>query len=170
MLLPCPKIAVSFPQEGICLGHDDGRLCLDEHGGFVLKATGLKLLESPEPGSEPGIYLEAAVPDPKALREEIRTFAAHHRLVLSPPGDLPAQLEEQPILTACRIPEKQSFVYCEAAHLSARATSRHTLEIRVTGPFRSRRAPCQEGDLVIQLSPDAMARLLSILFGLVQKG
>ncbi len=172
MLLSCPKVQAVFPQEDLQVEHEPPAwVRWDEHGGtFILRVVGLKAIEASGAASEASLTLEVAVNDAPALQEKIQEFAGHHQLPLSPPAGLPAELLEQPILAACHIPEKQLFVYCEASELTVGSSAGGNLELKVTGAFRSRRVPCQEGDLVIHLSSPAMARVLSFFLALASRG
>lgn len=168
MLLSCPRVHAVFPQDELEMGHEPPAwVRWSEHGGtFILRVAGLKLMETVDSASEAGLSLEVAVDDAAALQEKIEGFAGHHHLLLHPPpGPLGVFLEE-PILAACHIPEKQLFVYCEAPELAARPSPGGNLELKVTGAFRTRWVPCQEGDLVIHLTAPAMERLLSYFFAL----
>jgi len=171
MLLPCPKVHAVFPRENLQVVHEPGaRVRWDEHGGtFILRVTGLKVSEASPDVSAEGLLLEVALMEAPTLQEKIQEFAARHRLPLQPLLSPPAEFREQPLLAACHIPEKQLFIYCEGAELAANFTSGGNLGLHITGEFRARRIPCQEGDLIIHLDAAAMGRLLSYFYALASQ-
>jgi hypothetical protein len=170
MLLLCLRVQAVFPGEAVGLASDGpAQILWDEHGGtFILRVGDLKLVDPPEPGVEPGISLELALSPPEPLLEKIRGFAGKHSLSLTPKASPPPELTGKPLLAACHIPGKSLFIFCEEPELQARSTGAQTLKLTVTGPFRARRVPCREMDLVIHLTGPAMAQLLSYLFALIQ--
>lgn len=171
MLLPCIWVQATFSPTGLRLENEGPtQMRWDEHGGtFVLKVSDLKVRELPAPAAESGIRLEIALSPPETLLQEIQGFAATHSLYLAPALLPAAGLEVKPILAGCHIPERNLFVFCEEAQLQARAKAGGTVELSVTGPFRARRVPCRETDLVIHLTGPAMAQLLSYLFTLMRE-
>ena len=168
MLLPCSRTRAVFAAAGVQLANAaPAGLLLDEHGGtFVLRVDGLEVLEVADPAADSGIWLEVALPLPESLLAEIRGFAGNYRLPLAPMSPPPSELTEVPILAAGHVPGKNLFVYSEESALQARAAGPQTLELSVTGIFRSRKVPCREPDLVVHLTAAAMARLLSFLLAL----
>jgi len=172
MLLPCPKVHAVFFRENLEMGHEPPAwVRWDEHGGtFILRVVGLKLTDASPAASGEVLFLEVALTEAPALQEKIQGFAARHHLPLHPLPGPPGKLLEQPILAACHVPEKQLFVYCEGAELSARPSPAGNLELGITGEFRTRRVICQEGDLIIYLDAPAMGRLLSYFFALARQG
>lgn len=155
----CRRVQGNFPAEKLHLENQGpARLIWDEHGGtFVLRVEGLEVLEPAD--GETGIFLEVALPEPGSLAQQIESFAGRHNLRL---GLKPAvaDLAETPILAACHIPGKNLFIFCEEPRLTFRLLDATTMELQVTGVFKSRRVPCQETDVVIHLDLAAICRLL----------
>ncbi len=160
MILACTRLEANFPAEKLRLvNRAAARLLWDEHGGtFVLRVNDLEMQEAPELQGEPGLRLEAALPEAAALARHIEKFAGDHGLRLAPAAG--PDLLEKPMLAACHLPGKGLFIFCEEAHLTLRRSGESTLEILVTGNFKARRVSCRETDLVIHLDMAAMARLL----------
>jgi hypothetical protein len=165
MWLPCSRARAVFASEGVQLVNAAPTAVVgDEHGGaFILRVEGLQVLEGTDPAPGSAIRLEVTLPLPEALLAEIREFAGNHRLPLAPLPPPPSELAEAPILAASHVPGRNLFVYCEEPVLHVRALDPQTLELAVTGAFRSRRVPCREADVVVHLTPAAMGRLLSYL-------
>lgn len=170
MLLSCSQVRAVFAPEGLRLQNDSPvAMWWDEHGGtFVLKVTELEVLEAAPAEAASGIRLELALPEPQALLREISGFASQHQLLLAPPEPRPAELLVPPVLAAFHVPGPNLFIYCEDPELRVRALGPQTLELSVTGEFRSRRVPCREPDVVIHLTGDAMSRLLSYCAALLR--
>lgn len=171
MLFNCPRLLANFPAEKLRLvNRDRTRLLWDEHGGtFVLRAEGLEVLEAPELEGEAEIRLEVALPEAESLAGLMESFAGEHnlRLVQGPAAEV---IAETPMLAAGHLPGKHLFIFCEAPRLTVRRTDSHTMEMLVTGVFKSRRVPCQETDLVIHLDMAAIGRLLAGLLAWNRKG
>jgi hypothetical protein len=145
-------------------------LLWDEHGGtYVLRVVELYMTESTEAGEEAGFRAEISLPPEAALLRQVEEFASQHSLPLAPVAPLPAELTEEPILSACHIPAKTLFIFSEDSRLRLRAAAPQTLELAVSGSFKSRRIPSQETDLVIHLTPAAATRLLSFLRSLARE-
>jgi hypothetical protein len=162
MLLPCSQARAVFAPEGIQL-YNPGPVAMlwDEHGGtFVLKVSDLVISADAAGAGESGILLTLVLHDPQALLKEISGFARQHSLALAPVSPPSAGWLETPMLAAFHVPERNLFIYCEDPSLRLRASGPQTLELAVTGEFRSRRVPCQEADVVIHLTAAVMARLL----------
>lgn len=172
MLLPCSRARAVFAAAGVQLANAaPASLLLDEHGGtFVLRVDGLEVLEVADPAADSGIWLEVALPLPGSLLAEIRGFAGNYRLPLAPMSPPPSELTEVPILAAFHVPGQNLFIYCEEPNLRVRATVPQTLEMAVTGEFRSRRVPCREADVVLHLTAAAMSRLLGGLLAWAREG
>lgn len=168
MQLPCSRIQAVFAAAPVKLeNHTPVPLLLDEHGGtYVLRVAGLHVLEWPEPPPQSGVFLEIALPGDGSWRGAAQEFASRHSLPLTTWAPPPEELLEQPLLSACHVPEKTLFIFCEDSLLRLRAPTPQTLELTVTGPFTSRRLPSRETDLIIQLAPPAVARVLSFLLSL----
>ena len=167
----CRRVQGNFPAEKLHLeNQDQARLVWDEHGGtFVLRVEGLEVLESSELQGEAGVLLEADLPEAGSLAQQIESFAGRHslRLGLKPAV---AELAETPILAACHIPRKNLFIFCEEPRLTFRLLDAKTMELQVTGAFKSRRVPCQETDVVIHLDLAAICRLLSGMLAWTREG
>ena len=165
----CPRAEAVFAPEGVRLANETpAPMVWDEHGGtYVLRVEGLKVMEVPGPGAESGIHFLMALPPPGTLIAAVESFAGQHRLALAPGSPAP-ELALRPILAACHVPGKNLFVYCEEAQLQGRAGAGPTLEFTVTGPFKARRVPCREPDVVIHLTGADMSRLLSYLLSLAR--
>jgi hypothetical protein len=170
MLLACRRVEAIFSGEGLRLGHDGETWVRGaEHGGYyILRVAGLEVKDLEGRGGEPGIVMEISLEPAEAVAEKIKVFASHHGLTLTAPAPPAGQLELAPILAACHLPGKSLFIFCEEPQLTIRPLGAGTVELSVTGPFKSRRLPCQETDLVIHVEMAAMAQLLSWLWGQVR--
>ena len=171
MLFHCPRVEANFPAEKVVLvNHEAARLLWDEHGGtFVLRVEGLEVVEAREPVGEAVIRVEAALPEPASLAQQIESFAGRHslRLAPAPPGE---EFSETPILVACHIPGKNLFIYSEGPQLTLRRCDPQTMEIRVIGVFKARRVPFKETDLVIHLDMAGICRVLGGMLAWTRKG
>jgi len=168
--LTCPQAKAVFPEAGVHLAQEaPTTLVLDEHGGtFVVRLEGLQVREPPIPGGGDGIFLTVALPEATALAAGVESFAAQQGLPLARGGSPAPELALRPTLAACHVPGPNLFVYAEDARLEVRASSGQSLEVRVTGTFKTRRVPCREPDIVIHLSRSEMAQLLVYLLALAR--
>jgi hypothetical protein len=165
MLLHCPKVQALFPQEHIRLEHEGPAwMHWTEHGGtLILKVGDLKFSEISDPGEDSGLFLEVELTPAETLVHKIESFAVKHNLTLHPIGTPPPMCSVTPILAACHIPGQKKFIFAEESRLEARPANVGAVEIAVRGEFRTCPVPCQEGDMVIHLTPGDLAQLLSHL-------
>jgi hypothetical protein len=166
MLLHCPRVQALFPQDRIRLEHD-GPVWMHwtEHGGtLILKVGDLQFTELAGYEGESGLFLEVELTPGEDVVQEIEGFAAEHSLTLPPPASPPAsECVIQPILAACHVPARKKFIFAEKSLLEARPGPAGSAVIAVKGEFRTCPVPCQEGDLVIHLTPGDLTRLLAHL-------
>jgi len=155
-----------FPKDHIRLEHD-GPVWMHwtEHGGtLILKVGDLKFSELSGHDGESGLLLEVELSPGDKVVHKIEGFAAKHSLTLPPQAPSPAsECLIQPILAACHVPSQKKFIFAEKSFLEARPGPAGSAEIAVKGEFRTRPVPCQEGDLVIHLTPGDLTRLLAHL-------
>lgn len=173
MLIPCALAQARFPVEGHRLYNaEPAQMLWDCHHGdtFVLQVGHLSVEKIPEADTGPEIRLEVSLSQPEKQIPEIERFAAVMELALQALSPLPEELLVSPILAAAHIPGPQWFIFSEDAELKSRSDTAGEWELQVTGPFRSRRIPCQEADILIHLDRPATTRLLSYFFSLVRAG
>ena len=165
MLLHCPRVRALFPQEKVLLEHDGPAWMLwAEHGGtLILRVGDLKFRETAGLGDESGLFLEVDLSPAGDLIPKIEGCAAQHNLTLLSLETPEPEFSAQPVLAACHIPELNKFIFAEESRLQARPNAAGAVELEVRGGFRARTVPCQEGDLVIHLTPGDLAGLLSYL-------
>ena len=171
MLIPCSLAQARFPGEGLRLHNSEpARMLWDCHHGdtFVLKVGHLTVETIPEDSAAPVIRLELSLSPPEKQIPEIEGFAAIMGLAPKALSSLPEELLLRLTLAAAHIPGAQLFIFSEEAELLARRGTPGTWELQVTGPFRSRRIPCQEADILIHLDRPATNHLLSYFFTLVR--
>ncbi len=169
LVLTCPLAQADFPSSGVRLvNQGPARLLWDEHGGtYVLRVEDLQPAAAGEPATEAAIRVEVALDAPLELTARVREFAAAHGLSLGfgpPPVAAPV---EAPILCACHVPGQSLFIYAEDTQLEVAAAG-GLLKLMLTGEFKARRLPSRENDIVIHLTPAAMAHLLSFLLTLLE--
>ncbi len=171
MLFHCPKVMANFPAQGLQLiNHASARLIWDEHGGtFVLRVEGLEVMEAAEDEVAAEIRLEVDLPEAASLAHRIESFAGGHSMKLAQVAATEV-ISEAPILTACHVPGKQLFIYCENPVLTFRRGGAQSMEVRIRGVFKMRRLPCRETDLVVHLEAVPMAQLLSGLLAWAREG
>ena len=108
---------------------------------------------------------------PLSAREELirslEGFAAQQELPLTAPAG--PELEEDVVLAACHLPAQNLFVFAEEPRLLVKRRG-EAVELTLTGPFKARRLPCRETDLVIHLTRPAMARLVALVLSLARSG
>ncbi len=164
MRLALKKVQAIFPGDQVRLeAAGEASMFWDEHGGtFVVRLEGLKIC--PWPGEEcaPGVRLVLELTPHETVIRELQNFAGAMNL---PPAPAPAapEVTEQPFLVAAHVPDRSLFIFAEEAQLAARGAAPGEMEIEVTGAFRSRRVSCQEHDVVLHLTPAAVARLVAFL-------
>jgi hypothetical protein len=135
-----------------------------EHGGtLILRLGDLKFREIAGSGDESGLFLDVDLPPAGDLIPKIEGFAARQNLTLQSLETPEPEFSARPVLAACHIPELKKFIFTEESRLQARPGPGGTVEMEVRGGFRARAVPCQEGDLVIHLTPGDLASLLSYL-------
>ncbi len=166
MLLHCPRVQALFPKDRIRL-EPDGPVWMHytEHGGtLILKVGDLICSELAGYETESGLFLEVELTPGEDVVDKIESFAAEQSLTLPPSTPPPAsECVMQPILAACHVPAQKKFIFAEKSLLEARPGKAGSAEIAVKGEFRTCPVPCQEGDLVIHLTPGDMTRLLAHL-------
>jgi hypothetical protein len=169
MLIPCSRAQVVVADPGIRLDrHTPGYMVWDEHGGtFVLRVDELAATEVPVGDSETGIILEIPLSPGEELIRSLEGFAAQQQLPLAPPSG--PELLEEAVLAACHLPEQNLFVFAEEPRLAVKKRG-ETVELAVTGSFKTRRVPCREADLVVHLTKAAMARLVASVLSLARPG
>ncbi len=166
MFLDCQDITALFPTAGYALhALQPCRLQWDCHHGttFTLRVTGLatsKILQTSEDGS---IVIKVSLYPPEKFISEAERFAASQSLELPLFALLPAALSVPAALSAAHLPEAGLFVFSEESRLTAQPVGRAHCQLAVTGPFKARRIPCQEADLIIHLDKQVSGRLLSFL-------
>jgi hypothetical protein len=168
MQIPCSRAQAVVADPGIRLArHTPGFMVWDEHGGtFVLRVEELTATEVAG-DSESAIVLEIPLSLPEGLIRSLEEFAAQQQLPLAPPSG--PELEEDVILAACHLPVQNLFVFAEEPHLVAKKCG-ESVELVLTGAFKTRRLPCRETDLVIHLTRAAMARLVALVLSLARGG
>jgi hypothetical protein len=162
MLIPCTRFQASFADPMIRLElQAPASMIWDEHGGtFVLKVGDLNVAELTAPPAESGCRLEISLTPGAPLISALEEFAGLHQLPLAPPPT--PDLEEPVLLAACHLPGRNLFIFTEEPALTATKRG-ESVELAVTGRFKSRRVPCQATDLVIHLSKAAMTRLVAFV-------
>lgn len=99
----------------------------------------------------------------REMQAALRNFAVLHSLPLTP-LTTPEEVWEEPLLLAAsHLAEGKMFVFSEQALLRCRRSGPLEVECEVAGPFKVRRLPCQETDVILHLEAPATARLLSWL-------
>ncbi len=169
MHLQCLQVMARFPAERLQLSTSEPvEVLWDCHHAdvYVLKVGGLAVEELPEETPESSIRLKLTLSPPGKLIQDIERFAATMQLALEKAPR--PQVKEKLLLAACHVPSAKLFVFSEDAVLTAQASGPQTWDLEVAGPFKSRRVPCQEADLVIHLGKEASTRLLSQFFHLVR--
>ena len=169
MQIPCCRVQVVVEDPGIRLArHTPGFMVWDEHGGtFVLRVEELAAVESAAGEPETGIILEIPLSAREELIRSLEEFAAQQQLPLAPPTG--PELEEDVVLAACHLPAQNLFVFAEEPRLLVKRRG-EAVELTLTGPFKARRLPCRETDLVIHLTRPAMARLVALVLSLARSG
>jgi hypothetical protein len=168
MQIPCSRAQAVVADPGIRLArHAPGFMVWDEHGGtFVLRVDELAATEVAGE-LESAIILEIPLSLPEELIRSLEEFAAQQQLPLAPPSG--PELLEEAVLAACHLPGQNLFVFAEAPRLAVKRRG-EAVELAVEGPFKTRRVPCREADLVIHLTRDAMARLVALVLSLARGG
>jgi hypothetical protein len=169
MLIPCTRLQAGFVDPGIKLElKTPSPMLWDEHGGtFVIKVSGLEVSELVAPAGETSCRLEIALSPGTALVSALEEFAGLHQLPPAPPSA--PVLEEAALLAACHLPGRNLFVFAEEPTLIATRRG-DIVELSVEGPFKVRRVPCQETDLVIHLTKAAMSRLVAYVLNQARSG
>ena len=167
MLIDCPYIKAAFPAVGLAFHNDHPcQLQWDCHHGstFILRVTGLTMTAIPQEPAEAAITVEVSLSPREKFISEAEKFAATQGLELSVFSSRPTAWSEPATLSAAHAPEAKLFIFSEEATVTARLTGQPLrCELAVTGPFKTRLAPCREADLIIHLEKPAAARLLSFL-------
>jgi hypothetical protein len=168
MQIPCSRAQAVVADPGIRLArHAPGLMVWDEHGGtFVLRVDELAATEVAGE-LESAIILEIPLSLPEELIRSLEEFAAQQQLPLAPPSG--PELLEDVVLAACHLPGQNLFVFAEAPRLAVKRRG-EAVELAVEGPFKTRRVPCRETDLVIHLTKAAMARLVALVLSLARGG
>jgi hypothetical protein len=169
MLIPCSRAQAVVAEPGVRLErHTPGFMVWDEHGGtFVLRVEELAVTAVDAGESETGIVLDIPLSAPEQLIRSLEEFAAQQQLPLALAAG--PDLSAEAVLAACHLPERNLFVFAEEPHLTVKQRG-EVVELAVAGSFKARRVPCQETDLVIHLTRDAMARLISLVLSLARAG
>jgi hypothetical protein len=172
MLLHCPRVQALFPQEKVLLEHDGPAWMLwAEHGGtLILKVGELQFREIAGSGDASGLFLEVDLSPAGDIIPKIEGCAAQHNLTLLSLETPEPEFNARPVLAACHIPAYKKFIFAEESRLQARPRPGGAVEMEVRGAFRARAVPCQEGDLVIHLTPGDLAGLLSYLRAVARGG
>jgi len=172
MLLACSRVQAVFAGERIGLEAGAAAQSVwDEHGGiFVVRLEGLVAVELPASPGEARITAEIKLAAAESLISQIKEFAAQQSLPLTAAPGPPGELLVEPFLSACHLPGRSLFLFCEAPQLQVRLAAPQTLELMVTGSFQARRVPCRETDIIIHLRPGAMAQVLSFILRLAPTG
>jgi hypothetical protein len=140
----------------------------DEHGGtFILRVEELEAAEVAAGEPETGIILEIPLSAREELIRSLEEFAAQQQLPLAPSTG--PELEEDVVLAACHLPGQSLFVFAEEPRLTVKRRG-EAVELALTGPFKARRVPCRDTDLVIHLTRAAMARLVALVLRLARGG
>ncbi len=170
MLLTCTLVEAIFPGVPAALeAAPPLSLSLDCHDRppYILRLAPLRATPVPEEAASERIRLSLSLFPGEEVQAALRAFAALHSLPLAPPGAPEGVWEEPLILAASHLAEGRMFVFSEQAVLRCRRSGPLQVECEVTGPFKARRLPCQETDIILHLEAPATARLLSWLSAVI---
>lgn len=165
LLLTCTLVETIFPGVPAALAADPPlSLSLDCHDRppFILRVAPLTVTSMPA-GAADRIRLRLSLSPGEEVQAALRAFAVLHSLPLQPQTAPPEIWEAPLLLAASHLAEGKMFVFSEQAVLRCRQSGPLEVECEVTGPFKARRLPCQETDVILHLEAPATARLLSWL-------
>jgi hypothetical protein len=166
MHFTCTVLEALFPGAPAALrGAGPLSVSLDCHDRppFILRAAPLEVISGPGAAGSGLIRLRLRLAPEGEVQGAIRAFAGLHALPLAPPAPPGDTWEEPLLLAASHVAEGKMFVFSEEAVLRCRICGPREVECEVSGPFKARRLPCQESDVILHLEAPATARLLSWL-------
>lgn len=136
---------------------------------FILRAAPLEISPAPAEAAADLIRLRLSLSPRQEMQGALRAFAVLHGLPLAAPQPLEDQWEDRLLLAASHLAESKLFVFSEQAVLRCRLAGPLAVDCEVTGPFKVRRLPCQETDIILHLEAPVAARLLSWLLAVLDQ-
>lgn len=134
---------------------------------YILRVAPLEIASLPAAAEADLIRFRLSLSPGPETRAALQAFAVLHSLPLTPPATPEEVWEEPLLLAASHLAEGKMFIFSEKAVLHCRRSGPLEVECEVTGPFKARRLPCQETDVILHLEAPATARLLSWLLAVI---
>ncbi|MEJ5329629.1 MAG: hypothetical protein WHT07_05725 [Desulfobaccales bacterium] len=170
MHLTCTFWEATFPGAPAALrGTPPLTVSLDCHDRppYILRVAPLESTPMPAAADTDLIRFRLSLSPGREMQAALRNFAVLHSLPLTPPTTPEEVWEEPLLLAASHLAEGKMFIFSEKAVLRCRQSGPVEVECEVTGPFKARRLPCQETDVILHLEAPATARLLSWLLAVI---